>query len=56
LIVVPAARRQEVEALAGRHRVFAALIRLKPRPPVWDAWVAAGTMIKAGFRAEAVLE
>ena len=36
LIVVPAASRQEVEALAGQPGVCAALIRLKPRPPVWE--------------------
>ena len=56
LIVVSTARAPEVEALAGRFRVVAALVRLKPRPPVRVALAAVGTMIEArggvwdGFR------
>jgi len=45
-IVLTAARRQEVEALAGRYRSAATLVRLKPRPPVRNGWAAAGTMTK----------
>ena len=42
-------RGQEVEALAGRRRVSAPRVRLKPRPPVRDLGAAAETMIKACF-------
>ena len=40
-------RGQEVEALAGRRRVSATRVRLKPRPPMWDRGATAPTMIKA---------
>jgi len=47
LVIVPATIKPEVEALAGRPRVCAALVRLKPRPPVRESRVVAGAMIKA---------
>jgi hypothetical protein len=49
LIIVPAARKPEVEAIiAGRPRVWAALVRLKPRHSVRKARTSTGTMIKTG--------
>ncbi|WP_295623248.1 hypothetical protein, partial [uncultured Lamprocystis sp.] len=43
-------RKPEVEALAGGSGVWAALGRLKPRPPVREARPSAGTMIKTYLR------
>jgi hypothetical protein len=49
LIIVAATRRPDVEALAGRPRVWAVLVRLERRPPLGDARTSAGTMIKTSM-------